>query len=177
MPGGVYLFNEITRMPMTYSSMPGLFRAAFLLLVVGVAACRSSWPAQQIMVVPGSATSDSLLEGGYRWTMLDGKAAPQEFPANSGTRILFGTLDLRGAGGARTGTGGRFSLRFTTQPGTDTVRTLGFDGRFVIRGDSLLFTPDGRENNPPVLFRYTWRPNGELALTDSSDHVWVYVRR
>jgi len=57
----------------------------------------------------------------------------------------------------------------------DTVRTSGHDGQFVLQGDTLLFTPAGQ--NAPVTFRYAWRPNGELALTDAMNHVWVYARR
>ena len=139
------------------------------------AACASRWPSQRYEVVPGSVAGDSALEGGYRWTSLDGKAVPVEFPANSGTRLVYGTLDLRNAMSARSGGAGTYSMRFTVQPGADTARTTGNDGQFVLRGDTVLFTPAGESS--PVVFRYAWRPNGELALTDASSHVWVYRRR
>jgi hypothetical protein len=148
--------------------------ASFVMLTV-TTACASAWPAQRIGIVAGTATGDSALDGGYRWTTLDGNAAPVEFPANSGRRLVYGTLDLHNAMSARSGSGGTYSIRFTEQPMNDTVRTSGNDGQFVLRGDTLLFRPDGQ--NAPVVFRYAWRPNGELALTDGARHVWVYVRR
>jgi hypothetical protein len=126
-------------------------------------------------VVVGSVTGDSALEGGYRWTALNGKAAPQEFPINSGTRLIYGTLDLRNVAAARSGSGGTYSLRFTMQPMNDTVRTTGHDGQFALRGDTLSFTPTGQTS--PVTFRFAWRPSGELALTDGSNNVWAYARR
>ena len=138
-------------------------------------ACASRWPAQQISMVPGSMTGDSALEGAYQWQSLDGKVIPVEFPANSGRRLIYGTLDLRGALLARSGSGGTYSMRFTEQPMSDTVRTTGNDGAFTIRGDTLVFTPAGQAS--PTWFRYAWRPTGQLALTDAASHVWVYARR
>ena len=160
-----------------YLQMTRLFRLSLFALAVAVVAtaCASSWPVQRVEIMPGTLTGDSALEGGYRWTMLDGKPAPQEFPVNSGTNIVYGTLDLRNVAGARAGTGGTYSMRFTVQPVNDTVRTTGNDGQFTLRGDTVLFTPSGQTS--PVLFRFAWRPTGELALTDAANHVWVYARR
>jgi hypothetical protein len=138
-------------------------------------ACASRWPAQRIEVIPGSVTGDSALEGGFRWVTLDGKAAPVEFPANSGVRIVYGTLDLRDAMSARSGFRGNYALRFTEQPVNDTVRTTGTNGHFMLRGDSLLIQPDGE--SIASAYRYAWRPTGELELRDSANHVWVYARR
>jgi hypothetical protein len=148
--------------------------ALFLFIAAGAAACVSAWPQQRIEVVAGTATGDSALEGGYRWLTLDGKSAPVEFPANSGRRLVYGTLDLREAANARAASG-TYSMRFTEQPVNDTVRTTGADGRFTLRGDSILFTPAGQ--SAAVIFRFAWRPNGQLALTDQANHVWVYSRR
>lgn len=160
-----------------YLQMTRLFRISFFLMAVGAVAtaCASSWPAQRIEIMPGTLTGDSALEGGYSWRTLDGKPAPQEFPANSGTRIVYGTLDLRNVAAARAGTGGTYSMRFTVQPVNDTVRITGNDGQFSLRGDTVFFMPAGQTS--PVLFRFAWRPTGELALTDASNHVWVYARR
>jgi hypothetical protein len=145
-------------------------------LAVLAASCQSAWPAMQstALPVPGSSTT---LEGGFRWIALDGKDAPLEFPLGSGTMMVYGTLDLRNLNSAQAGTGGGFAMRFTLQPRADTARVTGEDGKFVVRGDSLLFTPNGREASPPVRFRYAFRANGQLALTDADNHVWVYVRR
>jgi hypothetical protein len=150
---------------------------AFLVLFVSAAvtACVSRWPAQHIEIAAGSITGDSALEGGYRWTGVDGKAAPLEFPLKSGRRLVYGTLDLRNAMAARAGTGGTYSQRFTEQPANDTVRTTGTDGQFVLRGDTLVFSAAGQAQTNR--FRYAWRPNGDLALTDAENHVWVYTRR
>ena len=150
--------------------------ACFTIAVSAVtAACASSWPKQRVEIVPGTAAADSALEGGFRWTSLDGKALPVEFPANSGVRLVYGTLDLRDIRAARQGSGGTYSMRFTVQPVNDTIRNTGNDGRFALRGDTLLFTPTGQSS--PVTFRLAWRPTGALALTDTADHVWLYVRR
>jgi hypothetical protein len=149
---------------------------AFISTFIGVAAvgCASAWPQQRVEILPGTVVADSALEGGYRWLSLDDKTPPVEFPAKSGLRIVYGTLDLRGAAGARASSG-TYSMRFTEQPPNDTVRTTGNDGRFTLRGDSILFTPNGQSSGP--VFRILWRPNGQLALTDQSNHVWLYARR
>lgn len=149
-----------------------------LLLAFSVAAagCQSRWPEQRSTAIPDPASGGRALEGGFRWVSVNGRNAPQEFPTGSGTILAYGTLDLRDVAAAEAGTGGRYSMRFTVQPRADTVRTTGTDGRLVIRSDSLIFTPDGREGDPQR-FRYSWRSNGQLALTDTSNHVWVYVRR
>ena len=147
----------------------------YLAAITASAACASRWPEQRLEIVPGSVTGDSALEGNYRWTSLDGKAAPVEFPANSGRRLVYGTLDFRNAIAARTASGGSYAMRFTEQPVNDTVRTTGNDGQFVLRGDTVVFTPAGQ--SATMRFRYAWRPNGDLALTDNSSHVWVYTRR
>jgi hypothetical protein len=146
-----------------------------LVAVTASAACVSRWPEQRLEIIPGSVTGDSALEGTYRWTSLDGRAAPLEFPIRSGRRLVYGTLDLRNAMAARTGSGGSYALRFTEQPMNDTVRITGNDGQFVLRGDTVILTPAGQAAT--LRFRYAWRPNGELALTDTSNHVWVYARR
>jgi hypothetical protein len=146
-----------------------------LAAITASAACASRWPEQRLEIVPGSVTGDSALEGSYRWTSLDGKVAPVEFPANSGRRLVYGTLDFRNASAARTASGGSYAMRFTEQPVNDTVRTTGNDGQFVLRGDTVVFTPAGQ--SATMRFRYAWRPNGDLALTDNSSHVWVYTRR
>ncbi len=155
--------------------MNRLIALACITLLTAPAACASRWPAQRIEIVPGSVTGDSALEGGYRWAALDGKSAPVEFPINSGRRLVYGTLDLRNAMAARAGSGGTYAMRFTEQPMNDTVRITGHDGQFLLRGDTVVLTPAGQTT--PVWFRYVWRPTGELALTDASNHVWVYARR
>jgi hypothetical protein len=176
MSEAAYLFNEICRHQMKYLPMRRSFQAFLVFFVsAAAAACASRWPSQQISIAAGSVTGDSALEGGYRWTSLDGKAAPLEFPRNSGRRIVYGTLDLRNAMAARAGNGGTYSLRFTEQPANDTVRTTGADGQFVLRGDTVVFSPAGQTQTNR--FRYAWRPNGDLALTDAENHVWVYTRR
>ena len=177
MTGGAYLFNENCTTTEPYLQMTRLFRLSFFAMAFGAVAtaCASSWPAQRLEILPGTVSGDSALEGGFSWRMLDGKPAPQEFPARSGTRIVYGTLDLRDVAAARSGTGGSYSMRFTVQPVNDTVRTTGNDGRFTLRGDTLVFTSSNETS--PVLFRYAWRPTGELALTDAANHVWVYARR
>jgi hypothetical protein len=155
--------------------MNRVLRVAWLATIAASAACASRWPAQRIEMAAGSVTGDSALDGSYRWATVDGKAAPVEFPANSGRRVVYGTLDLRGALSARAGSGGSYSMRFTEQPVNDTVRTTGTDGQFVLRGDTLVLSPSGQSQS--LKYRYAWRPSGDLALTDDGNHVWVYTRR
>ena len=146
-----------------------------------LAACASVPPAAS----PGApgpvadvvATADTSLEGAFRWTAVDGRPAPADYPSGSGAMLVDGSLELRDVPAARRDGTGRFDLRFTLRPPADTARPTGEGGRFRIAGDSLLFTPDGRESRPPVRFRYAWRPDGVLALTDAQGHAWTYVRR
>ena len=173
MRGKAYLFNRENQTLTTI--MTRFYPVACFAMLTLSAACASSWPAQRTTMAAGTITGDSALDGGYRWTALDGKAVPVEFPVNSGRRLVYGTLDIRNAIAARTGSAGTYSMRFTEQPANDTVRTSGNDGQLTLRGDTLLLTPAGQ--NAPIVFRYAWRPTGELALTDGANHVWVYARR
>jgi CubicO group peptidase (beta-lactamase class C family) len=116
------------------------------------------------------APEESKLEGTFQWLTMDGKTPPVEFIPGSGLRLTNGSLELSGATG-------RFVLSFTTRGPGDSVQTSGEKGGFVARGDTLSFTPDGREAQPPVVFRYAWKSDGRLSLTDSRGHVWDYRRR
>jgi hypothetical protein len=118
--------------------------------------------------------ADTVLVGVFRWTTLNDQTAPVEFPPGSGATLVAGSLELRGLSEAIRA--GRFGLRFTVKPPADTARVTGQDGRFRVVADSLLFTPDGREDRPPVRFRYVWR-GAALALTDAQGHAWTYVRQ
>src|ERR1041384_1026940 len=106
MPAAAYLFQMTRR----FQSM--ILGGA----IAAGTACASAWPAQQVAMTPGTVTGDSALDGGYQWQQLDGKPIPVEFPANSGRKLVYGTLDLHGALSARSGSGGRYTLRFTEQP-------------------------------------------------------------
>jgi hypothetical protein len=170
-----YLFNERHHHPVKYQRMRRSFHAFFLgCTAASLIACASRWPEQRVVIMPGSITGDSALDGRYRWTSVDGKVAPAEFPVNSGRRLVYGTLDLRDAAAARAGSGS-YSLRFTEQPANDTVRTTGSDGVFALRGDTVLLTPASSRES--MRYRYAWRPSGDLELTDVAKHVWVYSRR
>lgn len=150
--------------------------ALTLLALAATAACTAKGAAGG----PGVqvAAADRALEGAFRWTTLGGQPVPREFPPGSGAMLVAGSLELRDAAAAARDGSGRFSLRFTLRPTpADSARTTGEDGRFRIIADSLLFTPDGRENRPPVRFRYAWLPDGILALTDARGNVWGYVRQ
>ena len=157
---------------MSLSSWPA---AALLLLTV--AACTGS-PGPEARGRVAAAPADTTLEGGFRWMTLADRTKPVEFPPGSGATLLDGTLELRvedvaGPRGRR-----RFGMRFTAKTSAaDSARVTGEDGNWVVRTDSLLFTPDGREDRPPVRFRYAWRRDGVLELTDSQGNVWGYVRR
>jgi hypothetical protein len=101
---------------------------------------------------------------------MDGRTPPVEFIPGSGLRLTSGTLELSSATG-------RFVLSFTTRGPADSVQTSGEKGAFVVRGDTLSFTPDGREAQPPVVFRFAWKSDRSLSLTDNRGHVWDYRRR
>jgi hypothetical protein len=126
----------------------------------------------------GPAAADTTLEGAFAWIALDGAPIPAEFPEGSGVVLLSGSLRLDDAAAALRAGSGRFALRFTVAGATpaDSAQATGEDGRFRIASDSLIFTPDGREGQPPVAFRYAWSADGALALTDDQGHVWAYER-
>lgn len=129
-------------------------------------------------IADGSLTvADTLLDGSFRWVAVNEQPAPAEFPAGSGAMLTAGSLDLRDLAAARASHGGRFTLAFTLRPASDTARATGESGRFRVVADSLHFTPAGREGQPPVRFRYLWRPNAELVLVDSRGHAWTYIRK
>jgi hypothetical protein len=159
----------------------GIGRAPFaglcaVLVVLALAACAAGGGAER--PEPAVSAASPSLEGTFRWTTLDQQPAPVEFPPGSGATLVGGTLELRGVEAAARDGSGRFGLRFTMRrTPADSARTTGEDGRFRIAADSLLFTPDGREDRPPVRFRYAWLPGGVLALTDAQGHVWGYVRQ
>ena len=113
------------------------------------------------------------LAGAFRWTTVDGKPAPQEFPSGSGTTVLTSTMELQDS----TSDGRRFRLSFTykTSPSDSAVR-VSHIGRFRFTRDSLFFVNDGQEARPPVRFRYKWLKANSLELTDTQGHVWIYVK-
>ncbi|HEU0015439.1 MAG TPA: energy transducer TonB [Longimicrobium sp.] len=129
------------------------------LLLAGLAALAGCAPAMH----SGTAAPT----GHYRWTHLNGQARPAEFPAGSGARLEDGSIELQ--------PGARFSLRFTTRPpGGAAARESGEDGDFCIGGDTLYFTPDGRDSRPPVVFRFA-REGRVLRLWDSQGNEWRYT--
>ena len=163
---------------MPYLPMKGLFRPSLLVVAASIAtvACASSWPAQHTMIDPVSTISDSVLDGRYQVASIDGKTVPVEYPVNPATKIVYGTLDLQNSAAGRSGAGGSYSTRLGLQPPNDTLRTSADDGMLALRGDTLVLT----SKNPPMTalrYRFAWRPNGDLALTDATGHVWVYTRR
>ena len=125
--------------------------------------------------VVGDRASRAELPGSYRWLTMDDRSPPVEFPAGSGATLVDGLLELHAPDA---GAGARFGLRFTMRPtARDSAKSSGEDGNYSVMGDSLLFMPDGREDRPPVRFRYAWGAGGRLLLTDSQGHVWAYTRR
>ena len=111
--------------------------------------------------------------GMFRWTALDGKSAPQEFPAGSGTTIIAGTMQLDDS----TKAGRRFTLSFTYKATPkDTATLASHGGTFRFTRDSLYFVNDGQETLAPVRFHYSWQAANRLALTDTKGHVWVYAK-
>ncbi|HET9513734.1 MAG TPA: hypothetical protein VFO95_07380 [Gemmatimonadales bacterium] len=159
------------------SALPRAGLALAAMLGAGFGGQPEHRPASDTIALPILVAVDTSLEGRFVWLAVDGRSAPAEFPPGSGVMLIGGSLALRDLAGARAGTGGRFGLRFTVRSGADSVaRTSGEDGRFQIAGDSLQFTPDGRENRPPVRFRYGWKADGTLALTDTQGHIWTYRR-
>jgi hypothetical protein len=138
-------------------------RPAGVLLLALLAACRGT---------PDSAPP--RLDGDYQWRSLDGQPPPVVFPVGSGMTLLDGALELALPDSATT----RFGMRFTFRQGSsDSTTTSGERGRFTLRGDSLLFVPDGREDRPPVVFTFRWASDGALELIDGQGHVWRYTRR
>ena len=146
----------------------------FGILVATASACASAWPVQQTAILPGSGFGDTALNGAYRLAMLDGKPIPTEYPMNSGRQLVYQTLDLSDAPAARGQMAGKFSLRATVQPANDTVRIMGYAGRFALIGDTIRFDAGG--TTPTWSSRFSWQPNGNLVLTDGANR-WVYTRR
>jgi hypothetical protein len=112
------------------------------------------------------------LSGTFRLAEINGKPGAGEFPPGSGTLISAGFLQLDDS----TSAGRRFRIGFTFAPKADSARSQSHGGTFRVVSDSLLFTNDGQETRPPVRFRYSWRPDGMLALTDVRGNVWGYRR-
>jgi hypothetical protein len=119
------------------------------------------------------AQADRTLAGSFLLREINGKGGPGEFPPGSGTMIWNGFLQLDDS----TSAGRRFRIGFTFVPKADSARSQSHGGTFRVVSDSLLFTNDGQETRPPVRFRYAWRPDGVLALTDAQGNVWGYRRR
>jgi len=163
---------------MPYLPMKGLFRPSLFVMAASIAtaACASSWPVQRTMIDPGSALSDSVLDGRYQVASIDGKTTPVEYPSNPATKIVYGTLDLHDAAASRAGAAGTYSVRLGLQPANDTLRTTADDGTLALRGDTLVLTSKAPAA-PASRYRFAWLPNGNLALTDGNGHVWVYTRR
>jgi hypothetical protein len=127
-----------------------------------------------VLACAGDA-EDTDLAGTFVWTEVDQREAPAEFPRNSGTVLVAGTLELEPTPDS---TPDRFSMRFVRRDAaTDSLRKDGPDGVFrVIGDDSIVFEPDAAAGRQ-LRFHYVWLPRGVLALSDEQGHVWSYVRQ
>ena len=115
-----------------------------------------------------TSTSRSIV-GSYRFTAVNKTKVPAEFPVGSGARLENGTLELQ--------SNSRFAMRFGARAREgDDLKTSGESGRYRIVGDTLYFTADGKESQPPVTFRYT-RTSSGLNLIDSRGNTWAYSRK
>ena len=64
--------------------------------------------------------------------------------------------------------------RLTTLAGADTITTAQ-SRQFRILGDTLDVTLDG--DSAWERYRYAWRANGQLVLTNELGERWTYVRQ
>lgn len=153
-------------------------RTVFLLIVLAAACSRRSEP-EPVAPAPrpqtaakrpaATASPTRSIVGSYRFTAVNKNKVPAEFPAGSGARLESGTLDLQ--------SNNRFAMRFGARAaGNDEVKTSGEDGRYRIARDTLYFTVDGRESQPPVTFRFV-RTSAGLNLIDSKGNTWSYARK
>lgn len=154
-------------------------RTRLVLLAFAALAC-SKRPAAEPAPVPAparaqpaekrpAATATRSLVGSYRFTAVNKNKVPAEFPAGSGARLESGSLDLLA--------NNRFAMQFRARAkGADDARNSGEAGRYRIGGDTLYFHVDGRDAQPPVVFRYARTSDG-LRLIDSKGNTWAYARK
>lgn len=154
-------------------------RTVLLLIVLAAACSRRSEPEPVAAPAPrpqtaakrpaATASPTRSIVGSYRFTAVNKNKVPAEFPAGSGARLESGTLELQ--------SNNRFAMRFGARPsGASEVKTSGEDGRYRIARDTLYFTVDGREAQPPVTFRFV-RTSAGLNLIDSKGNTWSYARQ
>jgi hypothetical protein len=126
-------------------------------------------PTAKRAVAKPAASTPRTVAGSYRFSAVNKTRVPAEFPAGSGARLESGTLELQA--------NNRFAMRFQSRAsGATDVKNSGEDGTYRIGGDTLYFHVDGRESQPPVIFRFVRTSDG-LRLIDSKGNNWAYVRR
>jgi len=145
--------------------------AGIVLLVMAGSACGESpppesaeTPSAETVEVP--ATAAPTLEGGYRFSRLNGQLPSVEYPASSGMMLETGTLDIDPAG--------RFARTFIFA-GPLGSEPSGQAGSYRVSADTIYFAPEAA-SQVPVVFRYELADN-ELRLHDSAGNLWSYLRR
>lgn len=118
------------------------------------------------------AQSARPIGGTFSLRAIDGATLPTALREGSRGRIVGGSLDLTltrpdsGAYRRRTSTVAPWSR--------DTIRIVE-EGRVRVRGDTLLFWPEGLTTGAPFRYRFRWTAERTLDLTDPLGHVWAYV--
>lgn len=160
--------------------MPVFMRNLLILLVFALACSRrapeqvaapvrTEPTAKRTVPKPATTTPARSVTGMYRFTAVNKSRVPAEFPPGSGARLESGTLELQ--------PDNRFVMRFVARAsGATDTKSSGENGRYRIGRDTLYFYVDGRDTQPPVIFRFARTQDG-LRLIDSRGNTWAYARQ
>jgi len=105
----------------------------------------------------------ATVEGSYALQSVNGKALPIAFTLNDvPVQLTASSIDVRPD---RT-----FSYSYTLRVSDGRSGSDGFDGTYVLDGNTVTFSADGK-----VMMTMSW--NGSNQLTDNSDGVpWIYKK-
>jgi hypothetical protein len=111
------------------------------------------------------------LGGTFALRAIDGRALPAALREGADARIVAGSLTLT----LVRPDSGRYARSSSVVASGGNAVVQAEQGVVVVRGDTLLFRPEGSESQRPFRNRHAWTAERALELTDALGHVWRYV--
>ncbi len=143
-----------------------------LTLVILASAPARVWTQEHADHAAHMAPAVRPVGGVFTLRAIDGASLPTALREGSSGRIVRGSLALTLA---RPDSGAFRRHTSTVVPwSSDTLETVE-EGRVRVRGDTLLFWPEGITTGVPFRYRFAWTAARALDLTDPLGHVWGFV--
>lgn len=111
------------------------------------------------------------LGGVFALRAIDGRSLPTALREGADARIVAGSLTLT----LVRSDSGRYARSSSVAAWGGSAVESTEQGVVVVRGDTLLFRPEGIESQSSFRNRHAWTAERALEVTDALGHVWRYV--